>query len=439
MITGEYIKHNSNSGYVESHRRATPQAFSHFTFQASRGRLIIVDIQGVADLYTDPQVHTLEGTGYGEGNLGANGFALFFSGHRCSPLCAKLGLVPLPKSETELFRDDRAASAVALASETSGAHSSSSGSSATVQVRTWRSADAALMPETTGKDEHGVAAALRAARCALTASVGTHAARESARRTWAAREAARWITVVPLEALPAWALEARSWALEELPVAAEHRAALLRRRSVGALARQRPPADGLIATHEVWLMFAPVHLALARYCACGGLPVLDGVPDEPSAVFHVCFAARGGHSDALRAWRDLARGVVQDLVPGVQLGRELPDVARALTAVLAHDGDLAACVELADAAANADEKLSWLDRALAAFDGADGVPLVGLERHALLEKAGRARLAAGDASGAAEAFSEASEAALALGKGKLSVKLASLAEEAQARADGAGD
>ena len=31
---GEYIKHNNNSGFVEEHHRSTPQAFSHFTFQA---------------------------------------------------------------------------------------------------------------------------------------------------------------------------------------------------------------------------------------------------------------------------------------------------------------------------------------------------------------------------------------------------------------------
>ena len=82
VITGEYVKHNSNSGYVEAHRRATPQTFSHWTFEASNGRLMVVDIQGVSDLYTDPQVHTLEGKGYGEGNLGAQGFALFFANMR---------------------------------------------------------------------------------------------------------------------------------------------------------------------------------------------------------------------------------------------------------------------------------------------------------------------------------------------------------------------
>jgi elongation factor 2 kinase len=34
----------------------TPQAFSAFSFFASGGNIMVVDIQGVGDLYTDPQV-----------------------------------------------------------------------------------------------------------------------------------------------------------------------------------------------------------------------------------------------------------------------------------------------------------------------------------------------------------------------------------------------
>lgn len=46
------------------------QAFSHFTFERSGHQLIVVDIQGVGDLYTDPQIHTEKGTDFGDGNLG---------------------------------------------------------------------------------------------------------------------------------------------------------------------------------------------------------------------------------------------------------------------------------------------------------------------------------------------------------------------------------
>ncbi len=62
FIDGEYIKYNSNSGFVENSLcRQTPHAFSHFTFERSGHELIVVDVQGVGDLYTDPQIHTSEG------------------------------------------------------------------------------------------------------------------------------------------------------------------------------------------------------------------------------------------------------------------------------------------------------------------------------------------------------------------------------------------
>ena len=56
FIEGNYVKHNSNAGYVELHHRATPQCFSHYSFAASGGVEMVVDVQGVGDLYTDPQV-----------------------------------------------------------------------------------------------------------------------------------------------------------------------------------------------------------------------------------------------------------------------------------------------------------------------------------------------------------------------------------------------
>ncbi|CAH8468557.1 unnamed protein product, partial [Dicrocoelium dendriticum] len=101
-MEGEYRKYNSNSGFVDEQLRNTPQAFSHFTFERSGHRLLVVDIQGVGDLYTDPQIHTSDGVGYSDGNLGPRGMALFFHSHRCNPLCEYLGLTKFDLSHTEL-------------------------------------------------------------------------------------------------------------------------------------------------------------------------------------------------------------------------------------------------------------------------------------------------------------------------------------------------
>ncbi|KAG7378801.1 hypothetical protein PHYBOEH_000204 [Phytophthora boehmeriae] len=98
-IPGEYRKHNNNFGSVSDDERNTPQAFSHFTYEASNHELLAVDIQGVGDLYTDPQIHTLNGHDFGKGNLGVLGFQKFLSSHRCNSICRYLKLPPVnPKS-----------------------------------------------------------------------------------------------------------------------------------------------------------------------------------------------------------------------------------------------------------------------------------------------------------------------------------------------------
>jgi len=100
FISGPYRKHNNNYGFVNEDERNTPQAFSHFSYEVSNHQLLICDIQGVADLYTDPQIHTVAGDDkgdrpFGKGNLGQRGIDQFLKTHRCNPICRYLKLPPI--------------------------------------------------------------------------------------------------------------------------------------------------------------------------------------------------------------------------------------------------------------------------------------------------------------------------------------------------------
>jgi hypothetical protein len=98
-LAGDYVKWNSNFGWVAGadNARNTPQAFSHFTYEKSKRQIIIVDIQGVGDRFTDPVIHTRDRAGdeLFAGNLGIEGIEQFLLTHRCNPLCRALHLPPL--------------------------------------------------------------------------------------------------------------------------------------------------------------------------------------------------------------------------------------------------------------------------------------------------------------------------------------------------------
>jgi len=99
-VEGQYRKYNNNSGFVSNDERNTPQSFSHFTYEHSNHHLLIIDIQGVGDHYTDPQIHTYDGVGFGIGNLGKKGFEKFLDTHKCNAICQYLNLQSInPKSE----------------------------------------------------------------------------------------------------------------------------------------------------------------------------------------------------------------------------------------------------------------------------------------------------------------------------------------------------
>jgi hypothetical protein len=77
---------------VSEDERNTPQALSHFTYHGSNHTVLVCDIQGVGDMYTDPQMHTVINEGFGKGNLGERGFEKFLQTHRCNAICRYLRL-----------------------------------------------------------------------------------------------------------------------------------------------------------------------------------------------------------------------------------------------------------------------------------------------------------------------------------------------------------
>lgn len=99
FLDGTYVKYNNNSGYVNDEApgdtfHEAAQAFSHFSFERSRGRFLVADLQGVGGILTDPAVHTRDRERFklADTNLGEAGFKFFFATHTCNQVCERLAL-----------------------------------------------------------------------------------------------------------------------------------------------------------------------------------------------------------------------------------------------------------------------------------------------------------------------------------------------------------
>ncbi|KAL7438992.1 hypothetical protein ACHAXM_006502 [Skeletonema potamos] len=93
--------------YDDLHDAYFPQAFSHFSYERSRGNFMVVDLQGVFSVkvdgskvyeLTDPVIHQHRGTNvrkkwnFGRTDRGSNGMKAFFETHKCTDACRLLGL-----------------------------------------------------------------------------------------------------------------------------------------------------------------------------------------------------------------------------------------------------------------------------------------------------------------------------------------------------------
>merc|ERR1712059_246709 len=56
---------------------------------------------GVGSFYTDPQIHSFDGEGFGLGNLGSEGLEKFLKTHTCNTVCSLLNLPKVVVKETD--------------------------------------------------------------------------------------------------------------------------------------------------------------------------------------------------------------------------------------------------------------------------------------------------------------------------------------------------
>jgi hypothetical protein len=101
-VPGEFKKFNNNWDWAED-KRNTPQAFSHWTLKCSKGRALVCDIQGVGDVWTDPQIHTSYNTNdFGLGNCFQEGIDKFMQVFACL-CCTSASVLGAPETFFEVI------------------------------------------------------------------------------------------------------------------------------------------------------------------------------------------------------------------------------------------------------------------------------------------------------------------------------------------------
>eukprot|EP01084_Bolivina_argentea_P188524 324524_1 len=96
LLEGDWEKWNSNSGWV-SNQNLSVQAFCHWTYHHSKGKLLFCDAQGVRGennyYITDPAILSVDGS-YGMTDIGQTGIEQWFGCHKCNMFCNKNWLKP---------------------------------------------------------------------------------------------------------------------------------------------------------------------------------------------------------------------------------------------------------------------------------------------------------------------------------------------------------
>ncbi|XP_043371027.1 transient receptor potential cation channel subfamily M member 6 [Dermochelys coriacea] len=106
-MTGEFCKYNNNNGDEISPSNLLEEmmlAFSHWTYEYTRGELLVLDLQGVGEDLTDPSVIKPEGKQsggmvFGPANLGEHAIKNFITKHCCNSCCRKLKLPDMRRND----------------------------------------------------------------------------------------------------------------------------------------------------------------------------------------------------------------------------------------------------------------------------------------------------------------------------------------------------
>ncbi|RGB39928.1 kinase-like domain-containing protein [Rhizophagus diaphanus] len=96
LQNSEYKRFNANTGVI-TELRPILEAFVHFTYEYTKGYLVVCDLQGIElnddFLLTDPAIHCIDALRFGGTNFGENGIKqLFLANHKCNDICKKLEL-----------------------------------------------------------------------------------------------------------------------------------------------------------------------------------------------------------------------------------------------------------------------------------------------------------------------------------------------------------
>uniref|UniRef100_A0A8C9PTU8 non-specific serine/threonine protein kinase n=1 Tax=Spermophilus dauricus TaxID=99837 RepID=A0A8C9PTU8_SPEDA len=104
---GEFRKYNNNNGDEIIPTNTLEEimlAFSHWTYEYTRGELLVLDLQGVGENLTDPSVIKAEEKRscdmvFGPANLGEDAIKNFRAKHHCNSCCRKLKLPDLKRND----------------------------------------------------------------------------------------------------------------------------------------------------------------------------------------------------------------------------------------------------------------------------------------------------------------------------------------------------